>query len=115
MTQHALAELYALGDGSGNMIYSGDQIGIGDNRATRCPGANDRRIVDVEFGNSMNDGALCHQIGSDACRIDALGDGGAGGWVPGNRSFWETTEGEGESGGGLHLDADDGGEEDTGS
>ena len=61
----------------------------------------------------MNDGALCHQIGSDACRIAALGDPGAGGLVPGNRSFRETNEGEGESGGGLHLDADVGGDEDA--
>ena len=63
----------------------------------------------------MNDGALRRQIGSDACGIAALGAQGAGGWVPGNRSFRETTEGEGESGGGLHLDADVGGEEDAGS
>ena len=57
-TQHALAKLNALSDGSGNTIYPGDTIIIGDDRATCCPGANDRRIVDVEFGNSMNDGAL---------------------------------------------------------
>ena len=63
----------------------------------------------------MNDGALRRQIGSDACGVVALDARGAGGWVPGNRSFWETTEGEGESGGGLHLDADVGGEEDVGS
>ena len=81
----------------------------------RCPGANDRRIIDVEFKNSTNDGALCRQIGSDACGVAALGARGAGGWVPGSRSFRETTEGEGESGGGLHLDADVGGEEDAGS
>ena len=82
---------------------------------TRCPGANDRRIVDVEFGNPTNDRTLRRQIGSDACRIATLGDRGASGWVPGNRSFRETTEGEGESGGGLHLDADVGGQEDAGS
>ena len=45
----------------------------------RCPGANDRRIVDVEFGDSTNDGALHHQIGSDACGVAALGARGAGG------------------------------------
>ena len=31
----------------------------------------------------MNDGALRRQIGSDACGSAALGDRGAGGWVPG--------------------------------
>ena len=61
----------------------------------------------------MGDGALSCQIGSDACGIAALGARGAGGWVPENRSFRETTEGEGESGGGLYLDADAGGEEDA--
>ena len=63
----------------------------------------------------MNDGALRRQIGSDACGIDALGARGVGEWAQGNRSFRETTEGEGESGGGLHLDADIGEEEDVGS
>ena len=47
---------------------------------TRCPRVNDRRIVDVEFRNSTNDGALCRQIGSDAS-----------GWVLGNRSFYMLT------------------------
>ena len=75
----------------------------------------DQRIVDVKFGNSTNDGALRRQIGSDACGIDALGARGAGGWAPGNRSFRETTKGEGESGGSLHLDANVGREEDAGS
>ena len=88
------------------------EIGIGDDRATCCPGANDRRIVDVEFGNSTSDGTLSRQIGSNACGIAALD---AGGWVPGNCSFQETTEGEGESGGGLHLDTNASGEEDAGS
>ena len=82
---------------------------------THCPGANDQWIVDVEFGNSMSDGALHRQIGSYACGTAALGARWAGGWVPGNRSFRETTKGEGESGGGLHLDADGGREEDAGS
>ena len=63
----------------------------------------------------MCDGALSHQIGSDASGVAALGDRGAGGWVPRNCSFRETTEGEGESGGGLHLNADVGEEEDAGS
>ena len=67
------------------------------------------------FGNSMSDGALSHQIGSDAVGVAAIGDRGAGGWVPRNSSFREATEGEGESGGGLHLDADVGGEKDAGS
>ena len=115
MTQHVLAELNALGDGSGNAIYPGDKIVVADNRATCRPGANDRRIVDVKFGNSTNDGTLGHQIGSDACRIAALSARGAGWWVSGNRSFRETTEGEGESGGGLHLNVDAAGEEDAGS
>ena len=61
----------------------------------------------------MGDGALSRQIGSDTGGVAALGDRGAGGWVPRNCSFWETTEGEGKSGGGLHLDADVGGEEDA--
>ena len=115
MTHHVLAELNALGDGSGNVIYPRVEIVIGDDRATCCHGANNRRIIDVEFGNSTSDETLCRQIGSDACGIAALGAQGAGGWVPGNRSFRETTEGEGESGGGLHLDADVGEEEDVGS
>ena len=96
-TQHVLAKLNALGDGSGNAIYTGDKIGVGDDRATCCPGANDRRIINVKFRNSTSDGALRHQIGSDACGVVALDARGAGGWVPGNRSFWETTEGEGEA------------------
>ena len=75
----------------------------------------DQSIVDVKFGNSTNDGALHRQIGSDACGIAARDARGAGGWVPGNRSFWETTEGEGESGGSLHLNVDASGEEDAGS
>ena len=54
-------------------------------------------------------------MGSDAGGVAALGDLGAGGRIPGNSSFRETTKGEGESGGGLHLDADVGGEEDAGS
>ena len=41
MTQNFLAELNALGDGSGDMIYFGDKIVIGDNRATGHPGVND--------------------------------------------------------------------------
>ena len=113
--QHILIELNALGDGSGNAIYPGDKIGVGDDRATCCPRANDRRIVNVKFGNSTSDGALRRQIGSDTCGITALSARGAGGWVPENRSFRETTEGEGESGCGLHLYADAGGEEDAGS
>ena len=63
----------------------------------------------------MDDGALRRQIGSDACGTAALGDRGPGGWVPGNHSFRETTEAEGESGGGLHLNVDIGGEEGAGS
>ena len=63
----------------------------------------------------MNDGALSRQIGFDAREIAALDAQVAGGWVLGNRSFRETTEGEGESGGGLHLNAEVGGEEDAGS
>ena len=35
--------------------------------------ANDWGIVDVEFGNSTNDGALRRQIGSDTCGIATLG------------------------------------------
>ena len=58
----------------------------------------------------MSDGTLSHQIGSDAGGVAALG-----GRVPGISSFRETTEGEGESGGSLYLDADVGGEEDAGS
>ena len=63
----------------------------------------------------MGDGALSCQIGSESRGIAALDARGAGGWVPGNRSLWETTEGEGESGGSLHLNADVGREEDVGS
>ena len=63
----------------------------------------------------MSDGALSRQIRSDAGGVAALSDRGAGGWVPENCSFRETTEGEGESGCGLHLYADAGGEEDAGS
>ena len=36
-------------------------------------------MVDVEFGNSTNDGALRRQIGSDTCGITALSARGAGG------------------------------------
>ena len=81
----------------------------------RCPGAYDWRLIDVKFGNSTSDGALSRQIGSDTGGVAALGDRGAGGWVPRNCSFRETTEGEAESGGGLHLDTDVDGEEDAGS
>ena len=74
---------------------------------------NDRRIVDVEFGNSTNNGALRRQIGFEACGIAAVGARGACGWVLGNRSFREITKGEGKSSGGQHLDADVGGEEEA--
>ena len=69
---------------------------------THCLGANDRRIIDVKFGNSTNDRTLHRQIGSHACGSAALSDRGAGGWVLGNRSFRKTTESKGEFGGGLY-------------
>ena len=81
----------------------------------RCPGAYDWRFIDVKFGNSTSDAVLSRQIGSDAGGVAALGDRGACGRIPGNSSFRETTKGEGESGGGLHLDTNAGGEEDAGS
>ena len=101
MTLDAFAELYALSDGSADAIYPRDEIVSGDDVVTGHSGAKNRWVINVEFGNSTGDRALSAR--------------GAGGWVPGNRSFQETTEGEGEAGGGLHLDADVGGEEDAGS
>ena len=60
--QNGLAKLNALGDEYSDTIYPGDKIVVADDRATCHPRANDRRIVDVKFGNSTNDGTLGRQI-----------------------------------------------------
>ena len=74
-------QLYALGDGSANAIYLGDEI-VGRNsgaRVARCC------VSDVEFGNLMGGGAWMGQIGSDPGGSAALESRGAGSWVHGNR------------------------------
>ena len=54
---------------------------------TSCPEATGSRVIDLEFGNSTSDGALSHQIGSDAVRVATLGARGAGGWALGTVVF----------------------------
>ena len=41
---------------------------------TGRPAANDRCVINLEFGDSMSDGALGGQIGSDSRGGAALGD-----------------------------------------
>jgi len=56
MAKHVLAELDALGDGSANSIYLGEQIVSRPGRVTGHPRRSGRHIGSLEFGNSGSDG-----------------------------------------------------------
>ena len=59
-----LAEPDALGDGSADSIYLGDQIVNRSGKVTGRPGRSDHHVVCLEFGNPMCDGSWSGQIRS---------------------------------------------------
>jgi len=64
MAKHIFAELDALGDGSTNSIYLGEQIVSRPGRVRGHLGRSGRHIGSLEFGNSGCDGTWGGQIGS---------------------------------------------------
>ena len=63
--ESVLAELDALGDGSADKIYMGEEIISRCCRATGLPIADGCRVSNVMFENPKRDGAWKGQIGSD--------------------------------------------------
>jgi hypothetical protein len=64
VAKRVLAELDALGDGSADSIYLGEQIVGRSGKATGHPGRSDRHIGSLNFGNSRGDETWGGQIGS---------------------------------------------------
>jgi hypothetical protein len=71
VSERVLAEPVALGDGSADAIYLGDEIIGRSDRTTGRPGGSSRHVVRLGFGNSRCDMSSSGQIRSGPGRSTA--------------------------------------------